>query len=500
MHEFWKGARSAFCKLRNAADAAAQKGRELKKPFFALLAIYLIGISAILRANFNYIDDMGRVYSGYKGWGNFSRHTNMVLSGLLHADNYLTDISPLPQMLAVLLLAFAGAAVLYIISEKTEFSLWSVIAVVPLGLSPYFLECISYKFDAPYMALSILASVVPLLFSRGNSVVYFAASLLGTLTVCTTYQAAVGLFPMMVVLVALLRWNQKEFVAQIASFIGDSVFSFVAGVLLFQFILRNPQQSYVDTSLPPINQLFSVMMQNYAHYFSLIKSDFKGGWLLLIAVLCVLFLYRNVRSSRQNKAAAFAVSSAAMLLMLLLSFGVYPAFQAPLFEPRAMYGFGFFVSLIASVAVTGQYDAVKLSKLLSFVLSWCFFVFAFTYGNALFVQKTYTDFRIQMVVNDLKSAPAMLSDAEKSVEIVGSIGYAPALRMMPQNNTILQRLVPITFQETWLWGYYGIANYYGLKHLNWTDIDANPEDFPIIADSVYHTIRGSGDTIFILLK
>ena len=95
MHEFWKGARSAFCKLRNAADAAAQKGRELKKPFLALLAIYLIGISAILRANFNYIDDMGRVYSGYKGWGNFSRHTNMVLSGLLHADNYLTDISPL---------------------------------------------------------------------------------------------------------------------------------------------------------------------------------------------------------------------------------------------------------------------------------------------------------------------------------------------------------------------------------------------------------------------
>lgn len=50
-----------------------------------------------------------------------------------------------------------------------------IAAVVPLGLSPWFLECFSYKFDSPYMALSVLASVIPFIFGRRifiNSLVF----------------------------------------------------------------------------------------------------------------------------------------------------------------------------------------------------------------------------------------------------------------------------------------------------------------------------------------
>ncbi len=500
MHDLVKRLDPVFSKIRGEVNPAIQECRKMKKPFTILFFIYLLGISAILRANFNYIDDMGRVYSGYKGWENFSRHTNMFLSGLLHADNYLTDISPLPQLLAVVLLVLTSMAVLYIISGTTEISLWSVIAVIPLGLSPYFLECISYKYDAPYMALSIFASVVPLLFYRRGSIPYLTASILGMLIVCTTYQAAVGLFPMMVILASLLRWNQKEPLVKIASFILDSLISFVVALLLFQLFLRNGYSGYVDMSLPPMNQLFSVITQNYAHYFSLIKEDLKTGWLFLIAVLCILFLYVNVRNSEQNKTAAFCVSSGAMLVMLLLSFGVYPAFQKPLFDPRAMFGFGVFIALVAVVATTGQLYTVKLSKIICLILSWCFFVFAFTYGNALYAQKKYTDFRIQMVVDDLKSTEVMMADNQKKVEIIGSIGHAPALKNMPQDYQILNRLVPITFQGNWHWGRFGIQNYYGLKNLEWTAVDAAPEDLPVIADSIYHTIRANQDNIIIVLK
>ena len=34
----------------------------------------------------------------------------------------------------------------------------------------------------------------------------------------------------------------------------------------------------------------------------------------------------------------------------------------------------------------------------------------------------------------------------------------------------------------------------------WTAVDAAPEDLPVIADSIYHTIRANQDNIIIVLK
>lgn len=499
--EISEKASSLLGRLREETGAAIRECKRMKRPFVELAFIYFLGISAILRANFNYIDDMGRAYSGYKGWENFSRHMNMFLSGLIHADSFLTDISPLPQLIAVLLLVLSGIMVIYCVYGPETPSAWSVIAVVPLGLSPYFLECLSYKYDAPYMALSILASIVPVLLERYGSMVYIISVMLGELIVCTTYQASVGLFPMIVIWLGLLRWNRKEPLARIVSFFLDSVIGFFAALLTFQLFLRGGYSGYVDMSLPPLNRVFTVIAQNYQKYFSLVFSDWKDGWLALTAILCVLFLYTVVRASKQKRAAALVVSIVALAVMLLLSFGLYPAFEKPLFDPRAMYGFGVFIALTAVTAVAGNgRHRIKLSGIVSFILSWCFFVFAFTYGNALFVQKTYTDFRIQLVIDDLKSPDIVPLDGEKTIQIVGTIGHAPSLLAMPQDYQILNRLVPVTFCENWWWGQYGIQNYYGLRNLKWETTDFRPEEFPVLADSIYHTIRGDGEHLFIVLK
>ena len=43
----------------------------LTKPFFILTIIYLLAVYPIIRANFNYIDDLSRVQFGLRGWKNF---------------------------------------------------------------------------------------------------------------------------------------------------------------------------------------------------------------------------------------------------------------------------------------------------------------------------------------------------------------------------------------------------------------------------------------------
>jgi hypothetical protein len=87
----------------------------------------------------------------------------------------------------------------------------------------------------------------------------------------------------------------------------------------------------------------------------------------------------------------------------------------------------------------------------------------------------------------------------KTWQITGSIGYAPAIRNMPQNYQILNRLVPVTFRNSsWYWGTYGFMNYYGLPYIPIDyDNDYTSMDLPVIVENVYHTISSDGTAILI---
>lgn len=82
----------------------------------------------------------------------------------------MTDISPLPQMIAAVILAASGVLLLRIIYDRSQFSALELTALILFGLNPYFLGCLSYKYDAPYMALSVMGSIMPLYFRRKKMV------------------------------------------------------------------------------------------------------------------------------------------------------------------------------------------------------------------------------------------------------------------------------------------------------------------------------------------
>ncbi len=487
---------------------AAEDIKKYRKPVCILTAIYALGISAILRANFYYIDDMGRAFWGYRGFYYFSRYISEFLSVLIHADTHLTDISPLPQLLAVVILAISGVMILRLITGRDQFTWMEYVAMVPLGLSPYFLECISYKFDAPYMAISILASVAPLLFEKRGKGIYFLSIFLGMLAVCMSYQAASGIFPMLVVLLALKRWNNQENLKSIFQFAVLSAAGYLAGMLFFALAIMQSAGAgdYASTSIPALSEIIPIAWYHLKNYYYLVWQDFKKEWLLLIALLCIGFLYVTVRESKQKWYYALLMGMAALLLLLIMAFGLYPVLENPIFEPRAMYGFGAFLCFIAVFAVSPppQLHKVRLYpliKILCFALCWCFFVFGFSYGNALSVQKTYTDYRICAVIDDLDEL-GMLEET-KTVQIVGTIGKAPALDAMRQDFQMLNRLIPIVFcDSSWDWGYFGFDNYYGLSnYLEWdSSIDLTTLNLPIVKDSIYHTIRADSDYILIELK
>ena len=494
---FWE---TAVRDYRKKKSAASGRGIPAGRAFLILLLIYGIGISAIVRADYFYRDDLGRVAFGYKQWDYFSRYLSTALATLVHGGDYLVDAAPMPQLLAVALMAAAGIVLLYVIFDRTEFSLWEIGALVPMGLSPYFLECLSYRFDAPYMVVSVLAAVLPLLLRRGRPVAYLLASMLGILAVCTSYQAATGLFPMLVIFLMLRMWNQGKSLREVFAFCGISAAGYILGMVFFLLVLMRPADAgYVSNTIPGSAGFVENTLKNLELYWNYVTTDFPDFWLLLMLLAAVVFLVETVCRSLQKKAAALAVAAVCLLAMALLSFGIYPFLAEPVFAPRAMYGFGVLLTLFG---ITAAEDSRKiLQKLPVLILSWLFVVFAFTYGNALTSQKEYTDFRVRLVIEDLAEME-VFREEPVTVQIVGSIDKAPVLREKARKDRILlDRLLPRTFGNTGEWERYNFYYYYDLRNVVWDrSVNLRNMDLPVIKDTMYHTIRGEGTNVLIQLK
>lgn len=481
--------------------------RKYIRPVCILMAIYTIGILAIIRADFYYIDDIGRTFWGYRRFQYFSRYIAEFGSILVHGDPHLTDISPIPQILAAGIMAISGVILLHVITGKERFRWIEYAAMVPLCLSPYFLECMSYKFDAPYMAVSVLASVAPVLFYKKGTVKYLLSVVLGTLIMCMSYQASSGIFPMLIVLLALKKWSQRVNMKEVGRFILLSAIGYLVGILFFAVAIMRPtsQGDYVSTSIPAIRELPYYLVHNLKEYYYTVATDFKIEWLVLIGVLLLGFVYAFVRESKQKWYFSLPAAGGGILVMLLLAFGMYPALQMPLFAPRAMYGFGVMVCMIGvyTVSAIGRKEYV-VPKAACLVLCWFFFTFAFTYGNTLNVQKTYTDYRIAAVIDDLDEAGVFESEGTKTVQISGTIGYAPGVYAMRQDCQIMYHLIPVMFQDSsWGWGRFGFENYYGLPKIEWASdngLDLQEMNLPILKNSIYHTIRADSEHILIELK
>ncbi len=466
--------------------------------FLVLFVVYIVALVPLIRANFNYIDDLGRALEGYRGWDDFSRFGSEFLSIFIHGGESLTDISPFPLLLSVIILCLASIILIYSLSDNNKFSFWKVFAVIPLGLSPLFLECLSYKFDCVYISLSVLICIVPFLFYKKKAYIYFIVTVLSMIFMCVTYQASSGIYPMIVLVLALKLWNEKEDNKNILKFIFISFIGYCVALLIVKFGIMNEINSYISSSIFKINDLIPGVYNNFKEYLSLIKSYFTEIWLVLIIIIASTFVITSIVKSKQKSYLAIPVSIITLLLTFVLCFGVYPLLEKPLFLPRAMYGFGAFVAIIGIYAVDLKTNYV--AKIACFILAWLFINFTLTYGNALAEQKRYTDFRIQNLISDMSDCEIFNSTEEKIVILKGSIGKSPVVERISNNYPILNSLVPNTLAEDWYWSQFYFYNYFNLKNIKAANGNLDEEKMNLLKESMYQKIYNKDNLVLIVLK
>ena len=473
-----------------------------KKYFIFLLAVYFLGYFTIIRGNFCYraIDDLTRQYEGCRDWVNWYRYIDEFGSILLHTSTRLMDIAPLTQFIATFFVALASFAVIQAATDK-KMGWFACIASLPIGLFPYFLTNIAYRFDSPYMAISVCACAIPFVF-RENKINYAIASVLGVLIMCTSYQASSGIYIVFTMFIVLKMILDNKSWKEIGNFILISICCYAAALIFFKFTFmeREFKPGTIDERMD-----ISYVAKNAVQYMTTIWAGFKGTFVKLLFILAALAnLAATLTASKRNKIISVLSSLLFYALAIPLSFGVYTAMAEPLWRPRGMYGIASFVTASMLLLFINSEKANKTVKIvgrvLVFAVSYCFFAFAFAFGNAQFEQTKYAEFRARLLANDLAT---VMNDYDNSqaAEIIfcNEIGFAPSVKNLIKVYPLAEHCVDPYCKAG---GYtQRILTSIGIVEKTSDDGQA-PADLslPVLHETRYHKIQGQGNRYLVTFK
>lgn len=504
----------ALCrKLAGEGREQARLLRDDWKSILMLLAVYTFGMITVIRADIFYggADDLYRSISGARAWRNFYRYVSHFLSIFVHTSPRIFDIAPLTQFLALIVMALAALVTIRVFLPRSSedggrLSPMVYVAAVPIALFPYFLENLSYRYDSPYMALSVLFCVLPFLFTR--RLVYFAlVSLPCLFLMCLSYQAASGVYIVACAFCVFDMWCRKEqSLGRIVRFTLTAVACYALALLVF-FALFNVQpvgESYVDKNLN-----IAAFSTNVKAYLSQVWKDYGTSTLKLSAILLVpLFVVASCLTSRRGRLPTTLVALLLVMFAAVFSYGAFLVMGRPLLEPRSMFPFGFVVALMAlrvAVWLSGGQAARKRLRVMRFacravliVLSYSCMVYAFAYGNAHASQKKYTNFRITLLLEDLSRViPPEQEDV--SIHVLSDIDFTLAVKTLEKTYPVATRMIENM-------GGHAVVFYlqdYGLgvqaeenKLTGWQPYD----DYDLVAGGRYHSIYARDNDYFVIFR
>lgn len=472
-----------------------------KKYFIFLLAAYFLGYFTIIRGNFCYIgvDDLPRQMEGCREWIGWYRYIDEIGSILIHTSPRLIDIAPLTQFIAIFFISLASfATVQSATNEKMGYL--PCIASLPIGLFPYFLTNMSYRFDSPYMALSVFFVAIPFVFSKKESV-FVITSLLGITLMCVSYQASNGIYIILSAFHALKMKKENCPWNKILRHIALCLFCYIAALVFFKlvFMEKDLHAGIVDERMEP-----TLILKNMETYISLIWNGLgKSALKKLILISMVFNAFLTLLFSQQDKVSNLLLTLFFYAFAFCLSYGVYLALALPLWHPRAMYAIGFYVATILFLLAINFKETPKItaaiSKILIFSTSWCCLAFAFAFGNAQKMQNDYAEFRMKLLVNDLSKIVAVNKTDEKNeLTIINSIDCPPAVKNLisvyPLTDACIERYVSGEGSAKQVMKSLGFLEHEAGEH---TTYDRN--DFQIELESAFHTIQRNGNHYLVTL-
>jgi hypothetical protein len=435
---------------------AAQKW-EFWRRCLIYFGVYFLFIIPIIKANYFYIDDLGRNLYGYARWSLAGRPFASLLMEALNFNRWIiSDLAPLPQLLAIALLAIASAW------TSICFRLRSGIEMMPVALivcDPFFLENLSYRFDSLTMSMAVFLAMLPVALNKTlNGVALHGSVCFAVFSMLNLYQPAINVFLVLSFFSALIALRSGaisdalyRLLANLACF-AAAMIAYKLEIIIFHFDNYASSHSQL-ISLGALPELLGNLKAACAVLAKNLLHTHQTQIIVAAMLLGLLAWFAGLPRSRTSGdfLVKTPVSVCLILGMLASMIGPLALLATPVWAPRVLMGFGAASACLLALLVLESQDTMFRPCALAIVVIVLFaeFTISYAYGNALRAQAAYEGH----IANDIAEDAYRLAGTKPALMIVdGMEPEAPAVRLVAASDPVIKFLLPLPLRNSWYWG------------------------------------------------
>ncbi|WP_110643064.1 glucosyltransferase domain-containing protein [Salinicola sp. CPA57] len=430
--------------------------------WLGIMAYLVIFSYPLTQAERLYRDDIWRSFHGEMGWVSNGRPLSSLFALLVNGGPRLADIAPLPLWLG--LAAVASSILLWrrrLLAFDTGYA-W--LAMLILVVQPFFLQNLSYHFDAMPMALALACAITgiacalnPREHQRWQARFRWLAGGAGILASLFFYQPAANVYFVLLAFHVLLSVSHqgrpdwpRHLGALAVGLMALMISKFVSALLIAG------DYSVQHSKLAPLDQLPLHLVAQTGRFWHYVASmlDPPTGWLFLgLAVVVPLGLV--IAAVRQRNAVGLAVMILVLACLPMGGLGFLTALASPIWQPRVMMGFGAVYAGLLFCALHWLWRSRRPTAGWS-LLGWPLVVvalgtpltLAYAYGNAQRQQALFADDVSMRLIDDLATQPS-----PAALIIEGSLPLTRATRSAITVHPLLGELIRPYLDNGYWWGY-----------------------------------------------
>lgn len=425
--------------------------------WLGIMAYLVVFSYPLIHADRLYRDDIWRSFHGEMGWVSNGRPLSSLVMLILNGGPRLADLAPLPLWLG--LAALACAILLWRRRLEAFDTGYAWVAMLILVVQPFFLQNLSYRFDALPMSLALASAVVGIACAldprdgrRWQARFRWAAGGAGVLAALLFYQPAANVYFVLLafhVALSVAQTGRPAWSRQLGALIIGVIALFLSKGISNWLVGGN--YSLAHSMLAPAAMLPDNIFEQTLRFwrYAALQLDPLTWWLVLgLATVTIIGLV--IETSKRRQWAGLPVLILVILFLPLAGLGFLAALADPIWRPRVMIGFGALYAglLFCVLRWIGRSRWPWAGWPLVIVALGMPLTLSHAYGNAQRQQAVFADYVSMRLIDDLTTQP----EAAPLV-IDGALPYTRATRNAIAVHPLIEELIFRYLDGFYWWGY-----------------------------------------------
>ncbi|MHA0866193.1 glucosyltransferase domain-containing protein [Enterobacter wuhouensis] len=440
-----------------------------RRPILWVFGLCILYVLPIIMADRLYVDDLGRTTLGYYGWIGNGRPLAEVLMLALSFGGLDLDVSPLPLLIAVIIYSIVSVAyVKSIIPNKN--ALITVIASLSFILNPFYLENLSYKYDALPMMFSVCILLLAYL-NISNICFRIALPIICVMASLSSYQASIGLFVSLAIIEAVASITKGAALKTASLRVAERAVGFGIGYLLYDklikpaTVLESNGYTWQHSQTITLNgEGLGIFLRNINIYLEKIMKYVNSMpniiiWLVVIfMVVSLVSIVFGIFTGKKSKLEAILCSAVVIsspLIVFSLTFIHMCLLVYPIASPRVFVSFSAFVFLL--IALPFMHDKFNKASFAPAIIFVAFsYVYVFSYGNALKFQDEFEKYVAVNIANDLSNIDPY---GKLKIQTNGYMDYPQQVSLVINKYPAMKDAILRYLNNDWYWAYFQLGKF-----------------------------------------